>query len=84
MTKEGVVLMRGNRTKLNTLNAKTKDYLLEVLGEDKSCEHAKHKAVSDNAAAKDQPRKRNPQRRQRRKAHIPLRKQDESPLQPVA
>jgi hypothetical protein len=60
MGKEKVVLMRGRRTKLNTLNAKTKQYLLEVLGEDKFYKHAKRKEVSGKAAAKNQPPKKKP------------------------
>ena len=60
MTKQGVVLTRGKQTKTNTLNTKTKDYVLDVLGEEKFYEHAKCKAVSDKAAAKDQPPKEKP------------------------
>ena len=59
-TKKGVVLMRGSRTKSNTLNAKTKEYLVEVLGEDKFREHAKPKEVSGKAAAEHQPPKKKP------------------------
>ena len=60
MSKKGVVLMRGSRTKSNTLNAKTKEYLVEVLGEDKFREHAKPKEVSGKAAAVHQPPKKKP------------------------
>jgi len=56
--------MRGSRTKSNTLNAKTKEYLVEVLGnlfgEDKFYEHAKPKEVSGKAAAVHQPPKKKP------------------------
>jgi hypothetical protein len=60
MPKKGVVSMRGSRTKLNTLNAKTKEYLVEVLRDDIFYEHAKRKEVSGKAAAKDQPPKKKP------------------------
>jgi hypothetical protein len=76
MTKQGVVLTRGKQTKTNTLNTKTKDYVLDVLGRSSSMNMPNAKRLATRQRRKTSPRKRNPQRRQRRKAHIPLRKQD--------
>jgi len=46
MGKEGVVLMRGKRTQMNTLNSKTKQYLCEVLGDENFYQHARRKSIN--------------------------------------